>query len=200
MAASRPGHRTGGGSSSSHAGWSRRRLSGRMRGCASGCAALPSPFMTLRDERRRQPTAEADAHAVERQESCLVARAETVTSPPRLAHLAERSRRPRGARGPCRGADRGGQETRTASPTPERGSRDPRRARRSRALRRSRTQRAVTDCIPRALRAVELAAPAATSRIAFLAGALSPSKGRFRADRALRHERRRQRQAQVGAP
>ena len=58
---------------------------------------------------------------------------------------------------------------RAAAETPQRGDRDPRCARRSRALRVARTQRTVPDGdAPGALRTVELAAAAATSKIAFI--------------------------------
>ena len=176
MAASRPGHRTGGGSSSS----ARRAVAATSKRSNEGLRvrlrrALPSPFMTLRDERRRQPTAEADAHAVERQESCLVARAETVsiTAPPRPPRQSDP-------------VDREELEALVEALIEEARQRAQRRRRRNAAvvtlialvgvalfavLGRS----AQSQTASRALSARSIApAQAGTSRIAFFTGALSP--------------------------
>ena len=79
-----------------------------------------------------------------------------------------RSRRPRGARGPRRGADRGGEAARPASAAHLRSRRGAGGARRSHGVRGLRAQRTVADCFPCALRAVGLPAGTTSSKLAFV--------------------------------
>ncbi len=107
-----------------------------------------------------------------------------------------RSRRPRGARGPGRGADRGGEATRPASAAHLRSRRGAGGARRGHGVRGLRAQRTVAECFPCALRT---ARPSRRN---------DKLEARFRQDhalrvlwpwphRALRDERRRKRPAEA---
>ena len=109
-----------------------------------------------------------------------------------------RSRRPRGARGPRRGADRGGEEARPAQAAHLRGCRDAGGTRRSHGLHGLRAQRTVAECFPCALRTVQ---PSRRN---------DKLEARFHQDhalrvlwpwphRALRDERRREREAEADA-